>query len=166
MQYFPAIELVFRFTVFIIGAIALGYALWRRDWRRIAQLTIPVILFALYFEYLIFEQRRADKLSRMRQTQWVSNTGQTDELRRKLRTITTSDGISQSEAEIIAACYFRKNIGCGAFNRIENGNGFWIVNASFGYSAIPVKNFRIDKRTGRITSPIGPSYATPYAIFF
>jgi len=90
---------------------------------------------------------------------------QTSELRHKLRAVTTADGISKSEAELIAECYFHQNVGCGAFTGIQDGGDFWIVDAKVGFAGTPVKDFHIDKRTGRITSPIGPSYATPLQIF-
>ena len=94
-----------------------------------------------------------------------SREAQREELRQKLRAVTTADGISKSEAELIAECYFEMNIGCGAFTGIQNGGDHWIVDAKFGYAGTPVKGFQIDKGTGKIKSPIGPSYATPFQIF-
>jgi len=90
---------------------------------------------------------------------------QTTQLREKLKTVTVADGISKSEAVLIAECYFHQNVGCGAFTGIQDGGDFWIVDAKSGYAGTPVKDFHIDKRTGKITSPIGPSYATPFQIF-
>lgn len=89
----------------------------------------------------------------------------TAELRQKLRTVKTEGGISKSDAEIIAECYFDQNVGCGAFIGIQDGGAFWIVDAKFGFAGTPVKDFQIDKSTGKITSPIGPSYPTPFQIF-
>jgi hypothetical protein len=90
---------------------------------------------------------------------------QTIQLREKLKAVTVADGITKSEAELIAKCYFHQNVGCGAFTGIQDGGDFWIVDAKFGYGGTPVKDFHIDKRTGKITSPIGPSYATPLEMF-
>jgi hypothetical protein len=87
------------------------------------------------------------------------------ELRQKLLTVTTADGISKSEADLIAQCYFLENVGCGAFTGIQDGKDFWIVDAKSGLAGTPVNGFHIDKRTGKITSPIGPSYAIPSEIF-
>jgi hypothetical protein len=36
---------------------------------------------------------------------------------------------------------------------------------TFGVAAKPIQGFHIDKSTGKITSPIGPSYASPFEIF-
>ncbi len=77
----------------------------------------------------------------------------TAKLRRQLSGITLQDGISQSEAEIIANFYFDRNVGCGAFNGIRDGGSFWIVNAQSGLAGTPVNGFHIDKVTGKILSP-------------
>lgn len=90
---------------------------------------------------------------------------QATNLSQKLNAVTVGDGISKSEAELIAECYFYHNVGCGGFTGIRDGGGFWIVDGAFGYAAKPIKGFHIDKTSGKITSPIGPSYATPFEIF-
>ena len=94
-----------------------------------------------------------------------SRDAQTAERRAKLKAITVTDGISKSEAEFIAECYFHQNVGCGGFTGIRDGGEFWIVDGVFGYAAKPIQGFQIAKTTGKITSPIGPSYATPLEIF-
>ena len=94
-----------------------------------------------------------------------SREAQTTQLRQKLKAVTVADGISKSEAELIAECYFHQNVGCGGFTGIRDGDGYWIVDGAFGYAAKPIQGFHIDKSTGKITSPIGPSYATPFEIF-
>ena len=94
-----------------------------------------------------------------------SRDAQTTELRAKLKAITVADGISKSEAELIAECYFHQNVGCGGYTGIRDGGDFWIVDGAFGYAAKPIQGFHIAKSTGKITSPIGPSYATPFEIF-
>ena len=76
-----------------------------------------------------------------------------------------ADGVFKSEAELIAECYFHQNVGCGGFTGIRDGGEFWVVDGAFGYAAKPIQGFHIDKSTGKITSPIGPSYATPFEIF-
>ncbi len=88
-----------------------------------------------------------------------------EELRQKLKVVTLSDGVSQSEAEIIGQSYFARNVGCGAFIGIQDGGDRWIVDAKFGFAGEPVKGFFIDKRSGKITSPVGPSYDNPLKIF-
>ena len=97
-----------------------------------------------------------------------SRDARTEELRTKLMAVTVADGISKSEAEVIAECYFHQNVACGAFTGIQDGGGFWIVDAKFGYAGKPVTGFHIDKSSGKITSPkssVGPSYGTPFEIF-
>jgi hypothetical protein len=83
---------------------------------------------------------------------------------KRLSQINTQDGISYKEAQIIAEAYFAKNVGCGVFKGIQDDGKYWRVNAVFGYAATPVKNFRIYKKTGKISSPIGPSYDNPIDI--
>jgi len=94
-----------------------------------------------------------------------SRDAKTAELRTKLKSITVADGISKSEAELIAECYFQRNVGCGAYTGIRDGGDYWIVDGAFGYAGQPIKGFHIDKNTGKVTSPIGPSYASPFEIF-
>lgn len=87
------------------------------------------------------------------------------EWRQKLQLVTLADGISQSEAQIIGECYFAKNVGCGAFYGVHDGGDRWIIDAAFGIAAVPVKGFYIDKQSGRVVSPIGPSYDNPLEIY-
>ena len=103
-------------------------------------------------------QQSADAATQLHEVETV-------ELRKKLKGITVTDGVSKPEAEIIAQCYFHQNVGCGAFLGIHDGGSNWIVDAKFGLAGKPVNGFHIDKNTGRITSPIGPSYANPSQIF-
>ena len=86
-------------------------------------------------------------------------------LREKLKTVTVTDGISKSEAELIAKCYFAKHVGCGVFTGIRDGGDYWIVDGGFGFAGVPIHGFYIDKSSGEVTSPVGPSYATPFEIF-
>ncbi len=90
---------------------------------------------------------------------------QTAQLRQKLKTVTVADGISKPEAELIAECYFHQNVGCGGFTGVRDGGDFWIVDGAFGVAAKPIQGFHIAKSSGKIASPIGPSYATPFEIF-
>ncbi len=85
----------------------------------------------------------------------------TPKLREQLKGITVQDGISQSEAEIIPKYYFELNVGCGGYNGVRDGGPFWIVEAQEGFAGTPVNGFHIDKKTGKISSPIGPSYSSP-----
>ena len=80
---------------------------------------------------------------------------------KKLKTINTTDGISKSEATLIATCYFELKVGCGGFTGIRDAGKYWGVDGFFGYGATPIVGFSIDKSSGEITSPIGPSYKTP-----
>ena len=95
----------------------------------------------------------------------VSRDERTVQLREKFRSLSVADGVSKPEAELIAECYFHQNVGCGGFTGIRDGGEFWIVDGAYGYAAKPIHGFHISKATGKITSPIGPSYATPFEIF-
>lgn len=87
------------------------------------------------------------------------------EWRAKLKTVTLTDGISRSEAQIIGQCYFARHVGCGGFSGIRDGGDHWIVDGNFGIAGAPVRGFFIDKHSGKVTSPIGPSYDNPFEIF-
>ena len=87
------------------------------------------------------------------------------EWHQKLQTVNLVDGVSQSEAQIIGECYFAKYVGCGGFTGIRDGGDRWIVDGAIGIAAKPVYGFYIDKRSGKLVSPIGPSYDNPLEIF-
>jgi hypothetical protein len=82
-----------------------------------------------------------------------------------LKATTVTDGISKSEADLIARCYFDRNVACGVYTGIQDGGDYWIVDGLIGFVPETLKGFQIDKSTGKITSPIGPSYASPFEIF-
>ena len=86
-------------------------------------------------------------------------------LRQRLHSISLSDGVSQAEASIIAECYFDREVGCGGFLGIRDGGSRWIVEGAFGVAGKPVQGFYIEKQSGRVTSPIGPSYDDPFQIY-
>ena len=85
--------------------------------------------------------------------------------RARLHTVTLEDGVSQHEAFIVGRCYFAKHVRCGAFYGVRDGGDSWIVDAAFGYAGETVHGFYIDKRSGKVVSPIGPSYDNPFDIF-
>ena len=87
------------------------------------------------------------------------------EWHQKLQTVNLTDGVSQSEAQIIGECYFARYVGCGCFTGIRDGGDRWIVDGAIGVAAMPVHGFYIDKHSGRLVSPIGPSYDNPLEIF-
>jgi hypothetical protein len=87
------------------------------------------------------------------------------EWHQKLQTVNLADGVSQSEAQIIGECYYAKYVGCGGFTGIRDGGDRWIVDGDFGIAAMPVQGFYIDKHSGKLVSPIGPSYDNPLEIF-
>lgn len=78
-----------------------------------------------------------------------------------LTTVNVSDGINLDEAQNIAKAYFLYNVGCGAYTGVTDAENKWNVQGGFGYSGDPIVGFFIDKQTGAITSPIGPSYNSP-----
>lgn len=75
--------------------------------------------------------------------------------------IDTRDGVTRAEANDIAQAYFLHHIGCGNYAGISDAPGAWVVEGRFGYAGEPIRGFLIDKRSGAITSPIGPSHARP-----
>ena len=75
--------------------------------------------------------------------------------------VDTKDGVSRAEANDIAQAYFLQHVGCGSYSGISDSLGYWVVDGHFGYSGTPIEGFFIDKRTGAITSTIGPSYESP-----
>ena len=82
-----------------------------------------------------------------------------------MHTVTLVDGVSKPRALLICECYFAKEVGCGAFGGIHDGGDRWIVDAKFGVGGDPVKGFNFDKKSGKVVSPIGPSYDNPLEIF-
>jgi hypothetical protein len=81
-----------------------------------------------------------------------------------LATVSTHDGIDKIEAENIAKAYFRHNIGCGYFKEVTDTEDNWVVQGGFGYAGTPIEGFLINKNTGAIASPVGPSYRSPFEI--
>ncbi len=85
--------------------------------------------------------------------------------RGRLHSVVLTDGISQSEAVIIAECYSTKHLGDGEITSIRDGGDRWIVAGRLGgYLAKPL-SFDIDKHSGMVTSQVGPSYDSPLAIY-
>lgn len=83
----------------------------------------------------------------------------------KLRAVNPSDGVSRSEARIIARCYSEKHLGGGKITGVSDGGDHWIVVGKLGgYLAKPL-SFDIDKHSGKITSRVGPSYDCPLDIY-
>lgn len=87
------------------------------------------------------------------------------ECRAELRTVILHDGVSRTEAEIIARSYFSHYVVCGGLMGIEDGGDRWIVDGRYGYAGEPRDGFYIDKRSGRLNSPVGRSYENPLRIF-
>ena len=85
--------------------------------------------------------------------------------RGKLHALVLSDGVSQSEAMIIGECYFAKHLAGGKITSIRNDGDYWVVEGKLGgYLAKPL-SFDIDKRSGKVTSQVGPSYDCPLDIY-
>ena len=78
-----------------------------------------------------------------------------------VRSVNMADGVSRDEADRIARAYFLVHVGCGAYSGISESTGAWVVEGRFGYAGQPIRGFLINKRTGAIKSPVGPSYARP-----
>ena len=82
------------------------------------------------------------------------------QLQDKLRTVNADDGITQSEAEIIAENYFSRfaPIACGSVTRPVDGGTNWIAKTYLGFASIETREpIRIDKQTGRVTWSDGPT---------
>ena len=82
-----------------------------------------------------------------------------------LNDIDVSDGIDAPEARIIADAYFKMHVGCGFYEGISDSSQAWVVEGKYGYAGGPIRGFFINKKTGAITSPIGPSYSRPSDMF-
>lgn len=89
------------------------------------------------------------------------------QLQAQLREVVVEDGISTSEAEVIAQSYFmRFGPGCGAASRVTDGGAFWVSSAAVGVGGIPTREpIRIDKQTGRVTWSDGPAVENPKTIW-
>jgi hypothetical protein len=85
--------------------------------------------------------------------------------RGKLHAINVSDGISESEAMIIAECYSAKHLGGGKIEGIRDGGDHWVVVGRLGGYLPKPLSFEIDKRSGKITSEVGPNYDNPLDIY-
>ncbi|MGN6152855.1 MAG: hypothetical protein ACTHOH_12745 [Lysobacteraceae bacterium] len=75
--------------------------------------------------------------------------------------VDAADGIDAAEARRIALAYFDRHVGCGTFTGIADGGERWLVQGVHGRGAAAIRGFTIDKRSGAVASPIGPSYADP-----
>ena len=70
------------------------------------------------------------------------------------RTVTTSDGISKSEARRIADHYFGRHVADGVcITGIRDGGDVWVAEGHHGWLSTPMDFLHIDKKTGVITSP-------------
>lgn len=78
-----------------------------------------------------------------------------------LQFVDATDGVSRAEAYDIAGAYFLQHVGCGNYSGISEVPGSWVVEGQFGFAGEPIRGFLINKQTGAITSPVGPSYARP-----
>lgn len=76
-----------------------------------------------------------------------------------------TDGVSQSEAMIIAECYSTKHLGDGEITSIQDGGDRWIVAGRLGGYLAKRLSFDIDKHSGKVTSQVGPSYDSPLDIY-
>jgi hypothetical protein len=89
-------------------------------------------------------------------------------LQSRLRTVVIEDGISETEANIIAENYFWRfsPIGCGYVARVTDGGSFWVAKTYFCIAPMPTRDpIRIDKRTGRVTWSDGPTIQNPKTIW-
>lgn len=82
-------------------------------------------------------------------------------LREYLKSVAVSDGISKSEAESIGQAYFYAYVGCGGYTGIREEADHWVFEGAFGFAGEPVEG-TINKSTGAVTSPFGPSLKSPF----
>jgi hypothetical protein len=69
-----------------------------------------------------------------------------------LKLVVAADGISRSEAAVIAWAYFHSNISeCGGTGEPESKNEYWVTPVNFGYAGVPIEPIFIDKQSGAIT---------------
>jgi hypothetical protein len=67
--------------------------------------------------------------------------------------VAASEGVSRSQAILIAERYFGSHVGCGGFDGVTELPDAWKVEGKFGYAGTPVEGFFIDKKTGALTLP-------------
>jgi len=80
------------------------------------------------------------------------------EFQRELRAVVVADGIDQREAKRLADEYFGRHIGaCGAVETPIDRGAYWEAPARFGYAAVPIDPLRIDKASGLVSWPGGPT---------
>ena len=90
------------------------------------------------------------------------------QLQAKLSTVVIEDGISQSEADIIAENYYFRftQTACGSVLRVTEEDSIWIARTYYGPAAMPTREpIRIDKRSGRVTWSDGPTMSNPKMIW-
>jgi hypothetical protein len=85
-----------------------------------------------------------------------------DEYRVKLEALKVDDGIDASEAQAIADLYMLEYVsGCGAPMVPQLRDGTWISRLRLGVAGkLSDRVVRVDPRTGAVSSPGGPTFAT------
>lgn len=78
--------------------------------------------------------------------------------RGNLHTADLSQGVTESEAMIIGQHYSDKYLGGGKITSIVDGGDHWIACGNLGGYLPKPLSFDIDKRSGTVTSTIGPTY--------
>ncbi len=64
------------------------------------------------------------------------------------------NGVSESDATVIAQNYFKKYYGvCGYLGGARSDGNSWVFAPKVGYGGMPVGEIRVDKSSGVITRP-------------
>lgn len=80
------------------------------------------------------------------------------DLIQQLSTVKPSDGISKSEASIIAMNFSGRFIACGgSLEKITEEQDYWVAHIPYGILGTTDSSTRISKKDGTITTRIGPS---------
>jgi hypothetical protein len=89
------------------------------------------------------------------------------QLEAQLREVVLDDGISETEAGVIAQSYFmRFGPACGVATGITDDGASWVSSTTVGVGGIPTREpIRIDKDTGRVTWSNGPTVENPKTIW-
>ena len=80
------------------------------------------------------------------------------EYERELAAVVVADGVDEHEAKRLADEYFWRHIsGCGMVLALVDRGSYWEGPAAFGYAGVPIDPLRIDKASGDVSWPGGPT---------
>src|SRR5262245_39303934 len=87
-------------------------------------------------------------------------------LKNALKSDVLRDCVSSDEAVRGAQGYYYKAFqsSCGGVAGVDDSGEYWRVRAAIGIGGVPIKEFRVHKTTGAISSADGPTYVSPFDV--